>query len=150
MQYINKQGLFKTQVWDAALNENESRAFMRSTAIHRLFLVGRRDVRARVENQRQVFILFAAVERHTITMLAKAHEREAQISLPGLAYGIELDQWAADPPAEPRGGARIENGAPDHVTGNAEGASAHKHPAITLKIKSWSKNSPKSFRVSAL
>ena len=31
----------------------------------------------------------------------KAHEREAQIDLPGVAFGIELDQWAADEPAEP-------------------------------------------------
>ena len=58
-------------------------------------------------------------------MLVKAHEREAQIGLPGVAFGIELDQWAADEPAEPRGGARVEKGAPDHVTGNSEAASAH-------------------------
>ena len=48
-----------------------------------------------------LLILFAAVERHTVTMLVKAHEREAQIGLPGVALGIELNQWAADAPAEP-------------------------------------------------
>ena len=58
-------------------------------------------------------------------MFVKPYEREAQIGLPGVALGIELDQWAADEPAEPRGGARIEKGAPDHVTGNTEAAPAH-------------------------
>ena len=43
-----------------------------------------------------LLILFAAVKRHTVTMLVKTHEREAQIGLPGVALGIQLDQWAAD------------------------------------------------------
>ena len=37
-----------------------------------------------------LLILFAAIERHAVTMLVEAHEREAQIGLPGVALGIEL------------------------------------------------------------
>jgi hypothetical protein len=48
-----------------------------------------------------LLVPFAAIERYTVTMLVKTHEGEAQIGLPGVMLGIELDQWAADTPAEP-------------------------------------------------
>jgi hypothetical protein len=48
-----------------------------------------------------LLVPFAAIERHTVTMLVKAHEGEAQIGLPSVTLGIELDQGAADTPAEP-------------------------------------------------
>ena len=58
-------------------------------------------------------------------MLVEVHEREAQLGLPGVALGIALDQWAANAPANPGGGARVDQSAPDHVTGNSEAAPAH-------------------------
>ena len=65
-------------------------------------------------------------------MFVKAHEREAQIGLSGVAFGIELDQWVADEPAEPRDSARVKEGALDHIPGNSEAASAHVDEAIYM------------------
>ena len=69
--------------------------------------------------------LFAAIERHAIDVLVEAYEREAQFGLLSVAVSIELDQRVADEPAKPRGGARVCQGAPDHVTGNRKTAPAH-------------------------
>ena len=60
-------------------------------------------------------VRLAAVESDAVDMLADADEPETQPGLATIAFGLELDQRPADAPAQPGGGAGIDQGAPDEV-----------------------------------
>src|SRR4029434_3843167 len=72
-----------------------------------------------------LLVALAAVESDAVDMLADAHEPEAQPGLAAIALGLQPDQRPADAPAQPGGGAGIDQGAPDEIAGNREALAIH-------------------------
>ena len=63
----------------------------------------------------------AADSEMRIDMLVDAHQREAQIGFPGIAVRrCRLISGLADPVAQQRGRAGIDDRRPDHVAGDGE------------------------------
>src|SRR5882757_1574661 len=63
-------------------------------------------------------ILLARGERDSIQVLVDANERESQIGLTRVAFGIPVDQAASHPVAQQRAPAGVYDGGPQHETGD--------------------------------
>src|SRR6185312_2352689 len=81
-------------------------------ALRRLQRVGE------VELYAPPLIRLARGERYAIEMLVDAHEREAQVRLPGIALRVAVDEAAADPIRDERARRRIDNRRPEHEAGD--------------------------------
>ena len=53
-------------------------------------------------------------------MFVDSHKRETKIGFFRIVLGIEIDQRSADPPAHIRGGACVDEGAPDEIARRRE------------------------------
>src|ERR1700722_7673061 len=98
------------------------------------------------DREAPLLILFTAEERHAVAMLVEAHQRETQIGLAGVAFRIEVDQRPADAPTDPRGDARVSEGTPDHVPGNAKAVAIDKEGNFLRKNPEDTSEAPEQKR----
>src|SRR5450631_9257 len=82
-----------------------------------------------------LFIRLTLRQRYFIDMLIDSHEREAQIGLARVALRVAVDETSPNPIAHKRSRAGIEDGSPDHKSGDrivlvaeAQREIARKHP----------------------
>ncbi len=64
--------------------------------------------------------LLAAVERHSLAVLAQPHERKPEVRLEALLIEIEADERLADEVGEHAADDGVDQGRPDHVARNRD------------------------------
>ena len=76
--------------------------------------------RGEIALETALFIAFSGRQRHRLDMLIDPHQREAQGSFPRIMVAIDLDERAANEPADGRRSPGVKEGRPDHIAGNVE------------------------------
>ena len=62
-------------------------------------------------------VRLAAVQGHSLGVLAEADEAEPEVGFVPLPIEVQPDERTADPVGEPGAGDGVQNGHPDHVAG---------------------------------